>query len=665
MKRRIWNFPGGIHPAENKQQSKGTPIRSITLPERLILPLQQHIGSPAKPVVSLGERVLKGQIIAEASAVVSAHVHAPTSGTVTDIGTYPVQHPSGIEGLCIVIEPDGEDQWLPHEGIEDYRNMEPSLLLEKIRSAGIAGMGGAGFPTQVKLNPQPGCEINTLILNAVECEPYITADDLLMQERAHDIISGLLIMAHIVKPKEILVGIEDNKPEAIHAMEQAALNTPVEIVVVPTKYPSGGEKQLIYMLTGKEVPSGALPADVGVICQNTGTAYAVHQAVVHGEPLISRITTLSGEALHKKGNVEVLLGTPISHLLDEAEADMDKLNRLIMGGPMMGFTITNLEVPVVKITNCILAASHDELPLPNAEQPCIRCGDCATACPVQLLPQQMFFYAKALEFDKTRQYHIMDCIECGACSYVCPSNIPLVQYYRFAKGNIRHQSIETEKADKARERFEFHKLRLEQEAAEREAKRKARAEAAAKKKSARPAPATAGTQTDEKKLLVLKTAAATASKQFQEAKKALAAAEQKGTDNMAALKEKIAQLETKANTAKAALKAAVDTKKDSSAVADTNSAAVSETEKKINQLREESAQASNVLKVAKKALLAAKSSDTTNEEQEKALQEAVTEAKSKADTLKAALREALKAQKALSGEKYPDQAQPTTQNSGG
>lgn len=369
MSRRIWNFPGGIHPPENKQQSKGSAIRSVALPERLILPLQQHIGSPAKPVVMLGEKVLKGQMIAEANGVVSAHVHAPSSGTVTDIGDYPIQHPSGIKGSCIVIKPDGKDQWLPHEGIEDYKTVEPNLLLEKIRNAGIAGMGGAGFPTQLKLSPPAGTEIETLILNAVECEPYITADDLLMQERAHDIINGLLIMAYIVKAKEILVGIEDNKPEAIHAMEQAALDTPVEIVVVPTRYPSGGEKQLIYMLTGKEVPSNALPAHIGVICQNTGTAYATHRAVVHGEPLISRITTLTGEAFAKKGNVEVLLGTPISHLLAEARADIDNMSRLIMGGPMMGFSITNIEVPVVKVTNCILASSKDELHYPKLSNP--------------------------------------------------------------------------------------------------------------------------------------------------------------------------------------------------------------------------------------------------------------------------------------------------------
>lgn len=560
MSRRIWNFPGGIHPPENKQQSKGSAIRSVALPERLILPLQQHIGSPAKPVVMLGEKVLKGQMIAEANGVVSAHVHAPSSGTVTDIGDYPIQHPSGIKGSCIVIKPDGKDQWLPHEGIEDYKTVEPNLLLEKIRNAGIAGMGGAGFPTQLKLSPPAGTEIETLILNAVECEPYITADDLLMQERAHDIINGLLIMAHIVKAKEILVGIEDNKPEAIHAMEQAALDTPVEIVVVPTRYPSGGEKQLIYMLTGKEVPSNALPAHIGVICQNTGTAYATHRAVVHGEPLISRITTLTGEAFAKKGNVEVLLGTPISHLLAEARADIDNMSRLIMGGPMMGFSITNIEVPVVKVTNCILASSKDELPLPQAEQPCIRCGDCAKACPAQLLPQQMFFYAKALEFDKTQHYNIMDCIECGACSYVCPSNIPLVQYYRFAKGNIRKQALETRQADKSRERFEFHKARLEQEAAEREAKRKARLEAAAQKKAdtssgtlSTPAPA----PQEDAKLLVLKTAAATSAKQFQQAKKALALAEKNAADNLTELQAKVTQLEAKADTAKAALREAL------------------------------------------------------------------------------------------------------------
>jgi len=643
------------------------PIRSMTLPKRLILSLQQHIGKPANPVVTPGETVLKGQVIAEASAFVSAQLHAPTSGTVVDIAKYPVQHPSGIESLCIVIEPDGKDEWVTHEGIEDYTTFDPELLLAKIRSAGIIGMGGAGFPTSVKLNPPSENNIETLILNAVECEPYITADDLLMQERAHDIITGLLIMAHILKPGNILVGIEDNKPEAIHAMEQAAQNTPVEIVVVPTKYPSGGEKQLIYMLTGKEIPSGALPANMGIVNQNTGTAYAVYKAIVHGEPLISRITTLTGEAFDTKGNVEVLVGTPISHLLEQAHVDINNINRLIMGGPMMGFAISNIDVPVVKTTNCILASSKNELPLPEAENPCIRCGECARVCPVQLLPQQMFFYAKAQEFDKTKQYHIMDCIECGACAYVCPSNIPLVQYYRFAKGNIRRQAIETLQADKSRERFEHHKERLEKEAALKEAKRKARAEAAAKKKAARAALSTSSTsgsaeneaspsneQAEETKLLVLKTAAATASKKFVEAKKALAVAEKNGADNIETLKEKIAQLEDKANKAKENLKAAIAAKK-----SETNQTpAISheplakenaEAEIKINQLREESVQAGNALKSAKKALLAAKSSDTTNENQVKTLQETVADAKGKVDTIKAALREAIKKQKAQSG----------------
>lgn len=644
MSRRIWNFPGGIHPEENKKQSKDKPIRKASIPEKLILPLQQHIGSPANPIVIPGEKVLKGQLIAEASSFISAHVHAPTSGTVVDIGLYPVQHPSGIDGECIVIEPDYEDQWIPHEGIEDFAQVDPSLLLDKIRSAGIAGMGGAGFPTSVKLNPVSDSEIETLILNAVECEPFITADDLLMQERAHEIIGGLLIMAHILKPKEILVGIEDNKPEAIHAMEQAALNTPIEIVVVPTKYPSGGEKQLIYMLTGKEVNSGSLPANIGVICQNTGTAYAIYRAVVHGEPLISRITTLSGEAMNSKGNVEVLLGTPVSHLLQEGQTIIPDINRLIMGGPMMGFTISNIEIPVVKITNCILASTREELPNPEPENPCIRCGECANVCPAQLLPQQMFFYSKAQEFEKTRQYHIMDCIECGACSYVCPSNIPLVQYFRFAKGNIRKQTVEKLKADKSRGRFEFHKARLEKEAAEKESKRKARAEAARKKAASKKDPSEASKSNDNK-LLILKTAAATANKKFIEAKKALVIAEKNGADNIDTLKEKIKQLQVKAEEASAALKKTQDESKEITVEQKDLSEQISKTENKINELREISAQATDVLKSAKKALLSAKSSDTINEENLKILQDAVAEAKVKADSAKTALREALKGQK--------------------
>ncbi|PLW81905.1 electron transport complex subunit RsxC [Kineobactrum sediminis] len=480
--RRIHDFHGGIHPAENKLQSLATGIRPAGIPSQLILPLAQHIGAPSQPLVSPGDRVLKGQLIASAAGHVSVPLHAPSSGQILAIEDRPVPHPSGYSAPCVVIECDGRDEWVEEpSGIRNYRACEPSALLEKIRSAGIAGMGGAGFPTAVKLAGKPGAGITTLIINGTECEPYITADDILMQERAADILAGVDIMRHILKPQEILFGIEDNKPAAIAALKTAAAGSDVEIITFPTKYPSGGEKQLIEILTGKQVPSGGLPADIGVICQNVGTAVAVRNAVIYGRPLISRITTVTGDAVTAPGNFEVLLGTPMAHLLALAGFSAEKCERLIMGGPMMGFTVSGAEVPVVKTTNCVLAPTTREMPTPPPAQPCIRCGLCAQACPASLLPQQLFWFAQGKEFDKLEQHNLFDCIECGACSWVCPSHIPLVQYYRAAKADIVKQRRDHEKSEQARLRFEARQERIAREEAEREAKRAARKQAAEKR----------------------------------------------------------------------------------------------------------------------------------------------------------------------------------------
>lgn len=483
MSRKIWDFHGGIHPPENKSLSTERAIAQAPLPSKLVLPLQQHAGQRAKPLVAIGDKVLKGQQIASPEGYVSVAIHAPTSGTVIDIGSQPIPHPSGLTDLAIVIEPDGKDAWAPLPAPMDYLHTEPADVLQRIKEAGIAGLGGAGFPTAVKLNPSAENTITTLILNAVECEPYITADDMLLRERAEQVIQGIQIIAHILQPRECLIGIEDNKPEAIAAITQSlkalGLEQQIQLVVVPTKYPSGGEKQLIHLLTGKEVPHGGIPADIGIVCQNVGTACAVYKAVNLGQPLISRITTLTGRALARPGNLEVLLGTPIRELLSHCQVDEQQLNRLIMGGPMMGFTLTDQHLPIIKSTNCILASTSEELPAPAPEQACIRCGMCAEACPATLLPQQLYWYAKAKEFDKAVNYNLLDCIECGACSYVCPSNIPLVQYYRFAKGEIRKEEHEHTRSEHSRQRFEARQARLDREAAEKAAKRAARAKAAA------------------------------------------------------------------------------------------------------------------------------------------------------------------------------------------
>ena len=472
--RKTFGFHGGIHPPENKHQSLRTGIADAGIPPELVLPLSQHIGAPATPVVGIGERVLKGQMIAEAAGFVSVPVHAPTSGTIVAIEDRLIAHPSGHSARCIVIDTDGREEWVEHRGTEDYQSLEKPALINIIRNAGIAGMGGAGFPTAVKLSVKPGTHIDTLIINGTECEPYITADDILMRERAEQVIEGTKILHHLIAPQETLIGVEDNKPEALAALRAAAEGSDIEIVQFPTKYPSGGEKQLIELLTGKQVPSGGLPSAVGVVCQNTGSAVAIFEAVVRGQPLISRVTTVTGEGVDEPQNFQVLIGTSMQYLLDRAGFQAQRTTRLIMGGPMMGFTVPDANVPIVKTTNCLLAPSEKELPTPPPAQACIRCGLCAEACPVTLLPQQMFWFAQGKEFEKLEQHNLFDCIECGACSYACPSNIPLVQYYRASKAEILQLRSDQEKSEHSRIRFEARQQRLEQEAAEKEAKRAAR-----------------------------------------------------------------------------------------------------------------------------------------------------------------------------------------------
>ena len=479
-----WDFHGGIHPPECKDLSNRTPLQRMPLPAQLVVPLTQHLGAPAEPCVMLGEHVLKGQKIAEASGYISAPVHAPTSGTVSFIGPQPYPHVSGMLVDAIIIDSDGQDTWIERQPVDNYRALAASDLLEHIRQAGISGLGGAGFPTAVKLSPPSGQKIRALIINGTECEPYITADDLLMREKAAELVAGIEILAHLIQPEQVVIGIEDNKPEAVAAVTAAIGERPFQVRVFPTKYPSGGEKQLIQILTGEEVPSGGLPADIGMLCQNVGTCVAVHDAVLLGQPLISRITTLTGKALERPMNVEALIGTPVAELLAFAGLDSSKLNRLIMGGPMMGFTLPSLDVPLVKTTNCLLASTLAELPPPPPALPCIRCGDCAEVCPASLLPQQLHFFALGQEHEQLKAYNLLDCIECGACAYVCPSSIPLVQYYRAAKGEIRALEQKQQKAEHSRQRFEWRQERLRRAEEQKEADRKARAERASRAKAA-------------------------------------------------------------------------------------------------------------------------------------------------------------------------------------
>jgi electron transport complex protein RnfC len=561
----LWDIPGGIHPAEHKAQSNQQPIQAAPLPKRLILPLNQHIGAAAQPCVAVGDAVLKGQLIASANGVVSVPMHAPTSGIISAIGAQPYPHVSGLLADAIVIDTDGLEQWCELTPHADYQDLPPAELLAIIRSAGINGLGGAGFPTAVKLTARTAQKIHTLIINGTECEPYITADDRLMRERATQLISGIDILVQLIAPQTVLIGIEDNKPEAIAAVQAAIGTRNFTLKALPTKYPSGGEKQLIQILTGLEVPSGGLPADLGMLCQNVGTVVAIHDAVICGKPLISRITTLTGAALSQPMNVEALLGTPVGELLAFAGLQEDKLERLLLGGSMMGFTLPNLAVPLIKTSNCLLASTAHELPAPPPALPCIRCGDCASVCPASLLPQQLHFFALGQQHDQLKTHNLFDCIECGACAYVCPSSIPLVQYYRSAKAEIRDLENKQLKAEQARQRFEQRQERLRCEQAHKEAERQARTEKAARAKaalaanqandpaSALPAVAPTGLSDEQKKL---KIAASMAQVTLKKAEKQLLLY----ADDSSAVSEltiQVEQLRNNAQLAQSALDAAL------------------------------------------------------------------------------------------------------------
>ena len=492
-------FHGGMRLTGHKHTSTAQPIAQLGLPGRLTLPLQQHIGSHAEILVAVGDRVLKGQPLTKPAGYVSAAIHAPSSGTISAIDAQPIPHPSGLSAICIAIDTDGKDEWIEHHGAQNYRALSPADCRNRVRQAGIVGLGGATFPTSVKMN-SAGQRINTLIINGAECEPYISCDDVLMRERAVDVILGADILLHALDAPNCLIAVEDNKPEAIAALRAALQTTSqthqlgaINVVAIPALYPTGGEKQLIKVLTGKEVPSHGLPAEIGLVMQNVGTAAAVCRAICHGEPLISRIVTVTGEAVPQPQNLEVLIGTPMTQLIEHCGGYGDA-NRLIMGGPMMGFALQTDELPVTKACNCLLL---QHIPQPAAPMPCIRCGECTLVCPANLLPQQLYWHASSKNFDQVQDYHLFDCIECGCCSQVCPSHIPLVHYYRFAKTEIWHQETEKRKADHARGRHDFRSARLEREKIEREETLRKKKELLAQKSSA-----TSGAEDDPKKAAI-------------------------------------------------------------------------------------------------------------------------------------------------------------------
>lgn len=484
-RRWAYRFHGGVFPKYNKSLSALQPIRPQLMPTRLLLPLLQPVGLPAEPLVRPGQKVKKNQLLACASKdpdqALVVPIHAPTSGTIVAIEPATLPHPSGLEGLCIVLEPDGRNEQIENVlEVNGNAPQTPQELKRVLVNAGIVGMGGAGFPTYAKI-PQRRGVVHTLLINGAECEPFITCDDLLMQTQANAIVQGALICAHALGAERILCGIESNKPKAIQAMTEAARNTAVDIKVVETVYPMGGQKQLTYELTGIETPYDAHAIDVGLLMMNVATFAAIYRAVHKGEPLTSRLVTVSGHGLSQPYNMEVMIGTPFEELAQAAQPKVALNYPLVMGGPMMGFAVKSNAVPVLKTTNCVLANPPEPVEL---QMPCIRCGACMDACPVNLLPQQMYWYAQAHQYDKVEKLNVFDCIECGCCSYVCPSYIPLVQYYRHAKSEIKELHANAKAAELAKQRHEFRQARIEREKQEREARLKAKKEAVKKEAGA-------------------------------------------------------------------------------------------------------------------------------------------------------------------------------------
>lgn len=480
---KLFGLRGGVHPEALKHHTAQHAIQRMPMPARLYIPLQQHIGAPAKAEVRVGDKVDRGQLLARSQGLISAPIHAPSSGTIIAIEDHPAPHPTGLPVRTIVIETDDQARIFKNlTEAGDPFQLNAQQIADRVGQAGIVGMGGATFPSAVKLMPNPNSPIHTLIINGSECEPYLSCDDRLMQERSDDVIDGIRLIRHALQAERAVLAIEDNKPDAYAAMLAAAERVGgVEVIQIPSRYPMGWEKQLVQIITGHELPHGQLPGAIGVCVHNVGTAFAIYRTLRIDEPLISRVVTVSGGAIKTAQNVLVPIGTRVSDLIEFCGGLREQPARLVMGGPMMGQVLPHQQVPIVKGSSGILALSHHEID-DGPERPCIRCGRCVIACPVGLMPLEMGAKMRSDDVSGAEQLGVQDCIGCGCCSYVCPSKIPLVQYFNFAKGELQDRRTTKVKTDKTRQWAQARTQRLQREAEERAALKAQRA--AAKKKKA-------------------------------------------------------------------------------------------------------------------------------------------------------------------------------------